>query len=538
MKKWMIALGMIVSHLSAAWNPPVFVSDASEEVTDGPGPDMDANAQNNGVAVWPYINTDLDEVEIKASNYFFGSGWSTPFNISSLALNSDNDPEFINQDFPAVAMNNLGDAVAVWQGEGFYEPAPHIYVPGVFSASRSPNGTYGPVQRISALDLVDSSFFPHNPNVDINDAGLSVAVWLETRVNLPYVMASFLEVGGSWTTPAQLDAPTSQASDGDTPDVVINQRGDVAAAWRKDGSSTVAVGTYSSLTNTWTSPLTFPVTTGDEVSLPRVGIDESGNAVAMWSRNVTEVLFSYFTNGSGWSSPAVIFTGTQIFGPEVVMDRFGNATAVWSSGNFVYASDLPFGGTWSTPVVISNFFIGSMDTGLVQKPIAVDLDGNVIVLIYRENSDGTYTELSVSKFVEGGWQTPLEIFTLVNWFWDNVGIGSCGFALALWQNFEVENNLVQAADNFTLYAPILNLRGSTCCERFAFQKVCFNTLTWDLDPCAVSYQLFRNGVLIATLGANVATFTERICQKGPITYSLIAVSSLGGTSLPATVILP
>jgi len=534
MKKWMIAFGMMIAHLNAAWNPPVFVSTAGEQVVVGPGPDMDANTQNNGVAVWVFIDPDFFSLpEIKASNYVFGSGWSTPVIISSLELDQNSDPFYGATNNPAVALNNLGYAVAVWEGHRF-DDEDTFY--NIYSASRSPDGSFSPQQLVNPENTTDTSYFPHNPNVDINDSGLAVAVWLETREDLPYVMSAFMGVGGSWTLPTQLDAPVSQTTE-DTPDVRINQAGDVVAAWRKDGPVSIAVGTFSSATSTWSSPVTLDVTTLP-VSLPRVGIDEKGNAVAIWSRDQSEVVVSYFSNGSGWSLPAVIYSGNQIEGPEIVMDPLGNATAAWADDNVVYSAALPLGGTWSTPQVILNG-AGIDQELLVQRPMAVDLNGNVILLVYVSNEDNTKTLQSISKFVSSGWQAPETIVTLTDFFEESVALGSCGFALALWQNLEVDNDLVQAADNLSLYAPVLNFSGSTCCERFAFQKACFNTLTWDLDPCAVQYLLYRNGVLIATLPANIATFTEPVCVKGPVTYTLIAVSSLNGTlSPPATVVLP
>jgi hypothetical protein len=238
------------------------------------------------------------------------------------------------------------------------------------------------------------------------------------------------------------------------------------------------------------------------------------------------------------------------------MDRFGNATAVWTFNDEflpdnVYASSLPFGGIWSPPVLISTTSGDNnlINEGFVQRPISVNLNGDVMV-IYENNifSDPELDTLySVKKPFGAAWLTPEFISSNAAFpnqampHFLNIGIGSCGFALSLWQAQIVDLfDQVWSSVHSDPVLPPCNFTGSQCQEKFATQKICVNSLSWGFcDPCTVFFRLFKNGVLIATIPAGSPLFfNDPVCCKVSNTYTLTSVNIFGAESPPVAVVLP
>jgi hypothetical protein len=534
---------MAVSSVQAAWSPPVPVSAVGQDASSIDGPVLSVNSQNNAVAVWsqpPGLFAD-----IRAASYTFGSGWGSPVIISSTALNQFGKPIYVGQGDPIVAMNNLGYAVAVWEGSEFLVNE-QVNVEGVFSATRASNGTWSGVQRISALNLGDLQFDPENPVCAVNDSGLAVVVWRETRTDARYIMGSFLQQGGAWTTPVQLEGPIEGFRE-DTPDVAIDPNGNVVATWKRDsgtGGDTVVAVTYNAFTNSWSPPqILDPV--AESVDLPKTGIDDNGNAIVVWNRtngSQSEVISAYFTYGTGWGPLVPIFqTMATVDESFVVMDHAGNATAVWNStasGAFqVYSSHLPLGGSWSAGEIIStNGTENFTSEVLYQRVLSVDAQGTVLVIF--TNNDNLLQ--SAARFLNSGWQSP-ENITINQNSATNIGGGSCGFAISLWLGDLQGNQVVQSSVNFELFPSPIDFTGKRVkSESGCRVKTCkkgFNLLRWSPLSCVKHYLLYKGDTLIATIPGNRTSYFYKDCIKGKrcTEYTLIAVSIFDVESTPVTI---
>lgn len=548
MKKFILKVSLalasliLTTPLQGAWNPAVNVSAVGDSGSIG-GPDMDLNYLNNGVAIW--TTPGIFNI-VEAASYNFGMGWGPPVTVSDTSTNPFGKPVFGGQGDPSIAINNSNYVVAAWEGFEFIESVMNS-IDGIFAVTRSPSGVWSSVQRISALDLVDDDFDPENPCVDVSDSGFAIAVWNEIRNSQLFVMSNSLPFGGSWGVPVQLAQVFNFFTLEDTPMVRINSSNNAAAVW-KSGTSTgaaqIGAATFNAGTNLWTSVV---LDTADVVTfLPRVGIDENGNAVAVWTRTngtTNQVVSSTFNFATGTWGPILVIASVDtslgsIGVPYVVVDRAGNATAVWEETlngiTQVYGSTLTAGtAVWTFPVVISTIGINNdFWEDLAQNPIGVDPNGNVIV-VYRDADNALF---SVAYFIGFGWQTPELIDPGANDIWNSIRFGTCGFALALWNE---NTNTARAADNFGLLPPPTGFNVTSCCEKFATQRRCVNTLTWDSNSCAVFFQILRNGVVIATLPAGTTSFVDPVCRKNEsVTYSIIAINILGGSSLPAVITTP
>ncbi|HEV8052817.1 MAG TPA: hypothetical protein VGP47_09995 [Parachlamydiaceae bacterium] len=453
-------------------------------------------------------------------------------------------------------MNESGYAVAAWKG--VLQLAPQfgdITYQIIISATRSSDGVWSPVQIIGTLD--EDKFLTCGPKVAVNDLGLAVVMWEEKRddSSTSFIMSSFLPFGGTWTTAVELDAPgISTDAIYTRGSIQINNSGNVVAVWQLEiqgvSNDIVKASTYDPLTGTWTKvTLATAIYSGFEDE-PEVAIDDNGNAVAIWNNYIYtsdgylgQIITSYFTYGSGWGTPEIIYNvlGSDAVGPYVVMDHLGTATAVWGGGVVdagAYSSRLERGQTWSAPELIG---LGLFSPYANQEAVSVDEQGNVIVIVNdRYNGRNTYLR-SILRTVQGGWQPPEDIFSdrRSNIDNPNIGLGSCGFALAFWQ----ETNYMQGADNFGLANYILlapsNFLGTRCCAKFATQSVCISSFSWDPAECASIYYIRSNGVVIATIPAGGSlTFITTACTNATNSYTLSYVNDFGIESPGVSVTLP
>lgn len=563
---------MPLSSLTAVWTAPIPVSvpGVVTRASTLDGPVLDTNIHNNGVAIW----TSRGQDSIASSFYTFGIGWSTPEIISSQALIPIvGNPVFVAQGDPQISMNNFNYCVGVWEASEFIS-GPDTNIQGVYSATRDPAGTWSSVQRICNLDL-DPGFFATNPSGALNDSGLAVAAWREQRTGddddlLDYVMANFLQEGGSWGTPVTIAGPIPAffPNRDNTPDVQIDDVGNVIVSWvLVDAAFNVGATTYSATTNTWSAPVFLdpsPNAGAPGSILPRAAINkkDNGNSIVLWvwedSTHTTSIVYSAsFTNGV-WGPATTVATnpaGSNFTDPYVVMDNLGNATAVWtinSIGNSqVQSSSLPFGGTWSAPVVVSTVSGENLIfSGLTQRPLSVNKNGDVMVIFKSVDDQFQPTVYTATKPFGQAWLAPEFVSNDATYPPDqidarllNVGIESCGFAISLWiaQNLVSESPFfrdyqVWASIHSTALVAPCNFNGRQCKVNFATQTVYANTLTWDdCNPgCIFAYNLYRNGLLIATIpGTGPFTFTDVVKRKNANTYCLTSISNVGEES-PAT----
>jgi len=544
------------THLTAVWTTPEAISTPGTNVAFVGEGSLDLNDLNNAVVVWTGGSGPTFGL-ILGSSYTFNVGWTDPVPISSAALTPFGGRIFTGVGDPQVTLNEANQALAVWEAEEFYLPE-QVGVQGVYSSTRSAEGTWAAQERISARNVTDVHFQATDPRGAINDSGFCFAVWKEIRrdsgipPNLSYIMGNFKQIGGSWGTPFQIAGPFSQSFTELTPDCAMNNNNDIVVVWMQDqaGNNTTNVATYDGTTNTWSLPLSLPPLFNlnqSQSSLPHTAIDPSGNAVVTWLYETSEVNQIYaasFTKASGWGPSILLAETTPINpfrAPYVVMDPFGKATVIWDrfsdaiSADEVFSSFLPLGGTWSSPQLIAS--PGRFVTFQILTPADNDPAGNVIA-IYEENN----FLLSIANFNGLGWQPPEFITGFQNGRINrNIQYGSCGFAIAQWEARDEDNfNRIWVSLNFDLFnTTSQNFTGRQCCERFATQKACFNELTWTVNECVSTYLLFRNGVLIATIPREQAGFFREIACTHPTVYTLIAVSSISSTqSPPVTVTLP
>lgn len=151
---------------------------------------------------------------------------------------------------------------------------------------------------------------------------------------------------------------------------------------------------------------------------PTVRVDNSQNAVSIWSCLDNETIViqaSKKISGGNWSVPEKISLEWQkCITSSLEMDCIsGNATAIWIGVNqkdkilSLYGSMLPQGGSWTTPVCISNGTenVSSYETSLNDN-------GTIMVAWVAFNGQGLETYYSSTATIGTNiWSFPEEIYS-------------------------------------------------------------------------------------------------------------------------------
>lgn len=121
-----------------------------------------------------------------------------------------------------------------------------------------------------------------------------------------------------------------------------------------------AATTALAVSTAWSAPVNISAAR-QNAQTPRVAVDGSGRATAVWDRSDGSnsiVQVSSSLNGAAWSTPVdVSAAGHNACLPQIIVDGSGLATVVWErfdgTNYIVQGSTSLNGAAWSTPVNLS-----------------------------------------------------------------------------------------------------------------------------------------------------------------------------------------
>jgi hypothetical protein len=354
------------------WSAPVDISGLGEAVTFVRSrPRIAINAAGEALAVW--VLYEGGHRLVQSASRPPGGAWSPPVTLSPLSAEATH---------PEIALNDAGEAVAVWDITG----SPSF----VAGASRPPGGTWSAPVSITAGD---EPVFT-KPRVAIDSAGEAVAVWEHTGgKNLGYrqmIQGAARPPGSAWSAPATLSKGRDAAAK--SPEIAIGG-GEAVAVW--EGGRNLDAGpsieyfvrSASRLPGgKWSSPI--PVSTGHSFHpSPQLAVNATGKAVVAWEGEGNygpTVMSALRSPGRDWTSPRRIDGRRQLVvtGPDVGIDAAGEAVAVWGGERFgpkgveidsLLGASRPRGGTWSAPARIAR-----LGDGLAE--VAVSPNGEAVVV--------------------------------------------------------------------------------------------------------------------------------------------------------------
>jgi hypothetical protein len=214
--------------------------------------------------------------------------------------------------------------------------------------------------------------------VAFDRGGDAVAVWQSGAPSV--VQAAARPPGGSFTVPQTLSDPSQESF---TPDVAIDAHGDAVAVWLHfDGKNKRVQAAYRPAGGSFGTPQTISPA-GFDAAEPRVALDESGDAVVVWSLKsgkAAKIQVAVAPPGGGFGGPVDLtgFTAVERV-PQVAFDPYGNAIAVWEGAEGatlrIQESAMPAGGSFGT-----SQFLSGAGTNAGDPQVAFDASGDALAV--------------------------------------------------------------------------------------------------------------------------------------------------------------
>jgi hypothetical protein len=295
-----------------------------------------------------------------------------------------------------IAVNDAGEAVATWTIWLGYDDG----FGGVFAArSTAASSAWGAPTKLTNHPA-DSA------EIAIDNFGNAISVWTHGNV----VGAARYEVPTGWSTMTIEHSPCFCPTT--RPDVAMDAGGNALLVWASANppNQPVKVVRYVAATRSWTSPVTVSVATPwHEWMWPKVAMDNAGNAMVMWIRDVGSTRTPQATRydaGSGtWSTPKDFSVSQKVhYSPPPVLgvDDEGNFVAVWSeydrnkikSATYTRATD-----SWGPVTNVADV----VAVGSAEPYLATDPAGNSTVLWSLWEPNGPPTVFSTRRTAAGTW---------------------------------------------------------------------------------------------------------------------------------------
>lgn len=186
------------------------------------------------------------------------------------------------------------------------------------------------------------------PQLAVDGAGNITAVWVSGSSSRDVRAATRL-AGGQWGAPSTLISSSGNCED---PRLAVNPAGAAVVAADCDSGASVMRAAYRPAGGAWLAATELPGSgSGEE---PRVGLDNAGNATAVWEKTDITVQSSYRPVAGPWGAVQQVSpAGNEALEPQVAVDPVGGTeTAIWlhkvsGTETKVETKDRIGGGAWS-----------------------------------------------------------------------------------------------------------------------------------------------------------------------------------------------
>ncbi len=218
---------------------------------------------------------------------------------------------------PAIALDSSNNAYAVWQDERNGAGKPDIF----FRKRTASNQTWvSPDVKVSDESGGGGGSIQRNPRIAGTAAGAQTAVWVDLRSNQNNIWSSQLAAGGAtWAANKQVTSGNTAALK-DFPDVVVGTDGTAYAVWQDSRNGNPDIY-FSKLppgpgATAWSSNVKVSDDPGTAAQTsPRLGIDASGNLIAVWldaRTSPAQIWMSRLASGtSTWSASTAVTSGAD-----------------------------------------------------------------------------------------------------------------------------------------------------------------------------------------------------------------------------------
>lgn len=318
----------------------------------------------------------------------------------------------------------------------------------VVNSTLSARATFVPTSSSNGWggELALSAGGASDPRVAIDASGRAIAVWSQldsASSSTASLWGSHYMPGNGWSAPQLLE--NNAGTVGSIHVAMDRSSGRAMVAWRQ-----LTTTTYDLWAKSYDPSAGWGTTTSLEslsgmVGVASVGVDSSGNAMAVWSQIGPSVRYSIYASryvfGGSWNTPELIETnevvGVQDGDPKVAVSPGGAAVAVWmrstGSSASLWTNRHTTASGWGTATeVVAD--AGSRQT-LGVHDLALDGNGNGILAWGQ--LDNTANAIWTKRYTSGSWQgtstqvaTPTSTSGLIST--PVLAMNSTGAALASW----------------------------------------------------------------------------------------------------------
>jgi len=310
-------------------------------------------------------------------------------------------------------------------------------------------------------DLSTAAGTALRPEVQINNKGKGVAVWLESVGISQFLRASIFD--GFWSDPITLNPPSPPNTIVITESfqVAINEEGEAIVVWAEvpDPDPTpINIRAATFIDNLWKVTEDIAVIPPTSEALPQVAIDSKGNAIAIWQaiqspKEIIQVA-ALPHHQETWSTPLTISDDeTVVTNPEIGVGKKGNFVAVWNGDQVIRARALTFKSVLEKTLcsLIRDISIPDPNVLVFSPALSTNNEGQAAVVWSQEISsqENSSIETRMFRFEKGKIKRLSEIVTLaeattINGLPD-VAINHRGDAVAAWQSTIDSSGIVVAS---------------------------------------------------------------------------------------------
>jgi len=430
---------------AGAWNPavPFTVSQSSGGVNGPEGMNVEVDGAGDALAVWS------DGTSLYYSDHSPGGSWSDAATIPGSTAPT--------AAYPTVAVNAVGDALAVWWAES----------PGGNAVEASYRPAGGAWQALPTTVYDNPTLLGRQPVVALDAGGDAVIAFVTDDATSSWINGTYRPAGGNWTTPDLLSS-TSGSPTVQDPVATIQANGTATLAWGyKPYNATtyqVQVDSYTKAFGGWgpLGPLTISPS-GQNAMAPAIASGSPGALTVTWfaQTSVSSSIWARDDSNSGWAPATQIspVAETSVETPSIVADPLGDETLVWDNygagGNtsqIEAVTRTAADAAWpSSPAVVY-----SGQASLVVNALASSLSpsgaAGPVVLSFLNDPSSDLNQSQERPYAAvlpaaGGWlpAQPLQDTTATNYFFQPTGaaaIDGDGNAVVLWG----ENQTLGAAN--------------------------------------------------------------------------------------------
>jgi len=316
---------------------------------------------------------------------------------------------------------------------------------GLLSIPAPAQASLGDDWQVADIIESNSGYSAYYPQVAVSSNGNATAVWMQSDGLVDHIWANYFVPGVGWDVATLIE---TSSWDANWPDVAMDPMGNALAVWQ------LYDGAYSHLwANRYVAGAGWGVAEAlESVALedsltPVVAMDGFGNGLVLWAQGAAaprtiQSCYYYFQSKS-WQGILDLendITLGDATVPQVGFDSTGNAVAVWiqydGARTSTYANlwtKTPTGGTWGTAGTIDGSDVGHTEA----SQVAVQPNGRAIAVWL--DADPTYHHVRVNHFVPPGtWEGDMTIENIPAYSSASpeVSVDSNGNAIVVWIQYD------------------------------------------------------------------------------------------------------